>query len=199
MNLTSRRHFRDARIWRPGITSRLAAIILLLLIIVGGMLLITPVWVAYLENEVAIDAGRRALGRFLAKSEETMTSLSGGLPRQRIDRRHFLLGESVSVAVARLQTSVSAQAVTHGVNFESAAVLPPIKVASLQLVGVGIRLKGTQEKLFQTLHALETGVPFVFIHGASVEGNPNSASAVRAAEVGLQLDVYAAWWDGKEQ
>lgn len=198
MNLTAHHLIRDPRMWPPGMTSRLAALLLLGLVIAGGVLVIMPVWFGYLDNEASIDAGRRALGRFLAKSESSMMPPTGGRPRDARDRRYFLVGASASIAVAQLQASVSAQATTHGVSFESASVLAPIKKDSLELVGVGMRLKGTQENLFQTLHALESGVPFVFIHGASVEANPN-ATGGRRAEVVLQLEVYAARWDGKEK
>lgn len=89
--------------------------------------------------------------------------------RPKLAQRDLLLaGETSGMAGAELQRVISDLARQNSLSLRSAHVTPPKREAELTVLGVEVSLHGHVEGLRAFLHAIETGVPVLFVETLSI-------------------------------
>jgi general secretion pathway protein M len=112
-------------------------------------------------------------------------------------REALIAGDTGGLAGAELQRIVSELARRSRLSLLSAGVAAPKREADLTVIGADIALQGQLEGLRAFLHAVETGVPVLFIETLSVKASPDYRANPQpvALEITLKVKGYGA---GKE-
>jgi general secretion pathway protein M len=97
----------------------------------------------------------------------------------------LLAGETSGMAGAELQRVIAELARQSGMALRSAHVATPKREADLTVIGVDVSLQGHTDAVRAFLHAIETGVPILFIETLSVR----SLTVYQAAPQPVMLDV----------
>ena len=118
-----------------------------------------------------------ALEADLAELQDAQASQAGYLP-----------GESSSLAAAELQNYVKNIVRSAGEELRSTQVLPVHEEAGVTRVAIRVQLPIRIQGLQQVLHALESGMPFVFIDNIDVRRRRVSRQQVESDEA-VYLDV----------
>jgi general secretion pathway protein M len=100
-------------------------------------------------------------------------------------RNMLLAGDTSGMAGAELQRVISELARQHGMSLRSTNVTTPKREADLTVIGVDVSLQGQTEGLRSFLHAIETGVPILFVEALSIR----SVLAYQPAKQPVLLDV----------
>jgi general secretion pathway protein M len=100
-------------------------------------------------------------------------------------RNLLLTGETTGMAGAELQRAISDLARQNGVSLRSTHVTPPKREDDVTVIGVNVGLQGQMDGLRSFLHAIETGVPILFIDTLSIRSVPT----YQATEQPVSLDV----------
>lgn len=178
--------------------SRLTAVLLFGLVVAAFIsLTVGQAWRLYSENVAKIEEDRVEIGRILARRDEARVANKAAVIPTGASDRLLMSVTNPSAAVAQLQGSVAAQAKRLGVTFQSANVLQPSEMDGYQLIGVSVRLKGNQEKVFQLLHALETQVPYNTIRNANIEVETRTGATTAEDILNVQIDVLVATSPGR--
>jgi general secretion pathway protein M len=100
-------------------------------------------------------------------------------------RNVLLAGETSGMAGAELQRVISELARQNGMSVRSTLVTTPKREADATVVGVDVSLQGHMTGLRGFLHAIETGVPILFIETLSIK----SAAVYQPVRQPMTLDV----------
>lgn len=132
----------------------------------------------------------------LIAQQERLLRVAAGRPTQ-ITKEVFLAGETSGIAGAELQRVISQLASDKGLSLRSAHVTPPKREADLTVVAVDAVLNGRMEALRSLFHAIETGIPILFIETLSIRAMATSQPGPQPASLDITLRVrgYGA---GKE-
>src|SRR5262249_43647241 len=85
------------------------------------------------------------------------------------DRPEFLSGPNQGVIIANLQSRLSGMVQSAGGHVRSVRSLPPKVVDGLTLVGAQVELSGPLRAVQQTVYAIESSMPYLFIMGATIK------------------------------
>jgi general secretion pathway protein M len=167
--------------------SRLAAVLLLIATIGAAYsLLAEPLLIGYRETNRAIEAGREQLRHFqrlaatrpaLAKQLEKMTAEEGA-------ETYYLSGGTDALAAASLQDRVSSLVDGNGASLRSLQPLLGIDEQGFRRITVHVEITATIGPLFETLYALETGMPVLFVENLDIQSR---LARRRASQPGMQV------------
>lgn len=128
-------------------------------------------WSAYRDNALAIEEERRTLGRLLA-----MINAAGDRDDASVDRDlfedWFMGGQGPAHLTATLQTRVKSIAEATGVDVLQVGDLKPKTMDGITYAGIQLTMAGPIDALHQTLLAIETSKPLLFIEQAQLAANP---------------------------
>lgn len=168
-----------------------------LLGMVGGgvvLLVVAPLWAHIADLKERIDQERMMTSRLTAAvsddsarqtlEQQTKAAKAAGL---------FIEGESESIRLAALQSSLSGIAAANGIKLRSARNLPGREKGDLHLVGVQLQLAAPIEKLQKILLDIEQFKPSLFVD--SLQVTPVALSRVADDEqpglLDARFDVFA--------
>ena len=168
-----------------------------LLGMVGGgvvLLVVAPLWAHIADLKERIDQERMMTSRLTAAvsddsarqtlEQQTKAAKAAGL---------FIEGESESIRLAALQSSLSGIAAANGIKLRSARNLPGREKGDLHLVGVQLQLAAPIEKLQKILLDIEQSKPSLFVD--SLQVTPVAVSRVADDEqpglLDARFDVFA--------
>lgn len=168
-----------------------------LLGMVGGgvvLLVVAPLWAHIAGLKDRIDQERMMTSRLAAAvsddsarqtlEQQTKAAKAAGL---------FIEGESESIRLAALQSSLSGIAAANGIKLRSARNLPGREKGDLHLVGVQLQLAAPIEKLQKILLDIEQSKPSLFVD--SLQVTPVALSRVADDEqpglLDARFDVFA--------
>ena len=186
------------------LASRALALGLLgLLALVVWMGAVDPVIRSYEDNDQAIADGIRLLAGFksvIAQGHQVGAELSASdLERYRGD---FLAGPEDAIIVADLQTRLRSLITARNAELSSARALQPKSRDGLEYLGLALQIRAEMKNIQEVLHAIETGVPLLFVERADLRLDERGAAAGRArnaesiAPMTLEIAVYGAKWPG---
>jgi general secretion pathway protein M len=132
----------------------------------------------------------------LIDRQERLLKATAGRPTQ-LTKEVFLAGGTTGIAGAELQHVVSQLAGEKGLSLRSAHVTPPKREADLTVVAVDVVMNGRMEALRSLFHAIETGLPILFIESLSIRAMATPQPGLQPASLDITLRVrgYGA---GKE-
>jgi general secretion pathway protein M len=109
----------------------------------------------------------------------------------------LIVGETSGMAGAELQRLISETARKSGLSLRSTNVTAPRQEAELTAIGVDVSLQGQMEGLRVFLHAIETGMPVLFIETLAIRAMPAHQSVPQpvALDITLRIRGYAAGKD----
>jgi general secretion pathway protein M len=109
----------------------------------------------------------------------------------------LLAGETSGMAGAELQRLLSELARRSGMSLRSTNVAAPRREADLTVIGVDVSLQGGTDGLRAFLHAIETGLPVLFVETLSVKSIPSYQPTPQpvALDVTLRVRGYGAGKD----
>ena len=159
-----------------------------------GLFVAAPVWshVAGLKDRIEQErmmAGRLAHaanddGARRVLEQQTKAAKAAGL---------FIEGDSESIRLAAMQSSLSAIATANGIKLRSARNLPSREKSDLRLVGVQLQLVAPIDKLQKVLLDIEQAKPSLFVD--SLQVTPVALSRVSDDEqpglLDARFDVFA--------
>src|SRR5262245_10888557 len=162
---------------------------------------VDPIRSRYNDNDRAITDGVRSLAGFtsvIVQGRQTGVEITAtDLERYRGD---FLTGPEDSIIVANLQTQLSSLITAGNAELSSARALPPKSRDGLEYLGLGLQIRAELKSIQQVLHAIETGMPLLFVERATLRLDERGIAAGRArnaesiAPMTLEIDVYGAKW-----
>jgi len=120
----------------------------------------------------------------LIAQQERLLRAAASRPAQAA-REVLLAGESSGTAGAELQRLISQLARQNDMSLRSTHVAAPKREADFTIIGVDVSLHGRMEGLRSFIHAIETGIPILFIEALSVR----SLMATQSGEQSVSLDV----------
>jgi len=120
----------------------------------------------------------------LIAQQERLLRATASRPTQAA-RELLLAGETSGMAGAELQRVMSQLARTNGMSLRSTNVMASKREADFTVIGVDANLHGRTEALRSFFHAIETGVPILFIEALSIK----SAAAPQRGQQPVSLDV----------
>jgi general secretion pathway protein M len=115
-----------------------------------------------------------------------------------VEHGELLLGSNEDVIVADLQTRLKAMAEAAGTRLRSVQSLPPKTREEVRYVGARLDVYGPLAAIQRTLHAVESGRPYLFVDAAVVRpappvNMPGPANAVaQEPMIDAQLDIFGA-------
>jgi general secretion pathway protein M len=124
----------------------------------------------------------------LVAQQERLLRVAAGRPAY-ATKEVLLAGETSGIAGAELQRVISQLARDKGLSLRSANVTPPKREADLTVVAVDTLLSGHLEALRSLFHAMETGIPILFIETLSIRANTASQSGSQPVSLDITLRV----------
>jgi general secretion pathway protein M len=124
----------------------------------------------------------------LVAQQERLLKVAAGRPAH-VTKEVLLAGETSGIAGAELQRVIAQLARDKGLSLRSANVTPPKREADLTVVAVDALLSGQLEALRSLFHAIETGIPILFIETLSIRANTQSQSGSQPASLDITLRV----------
>ena len=162
-------------------------------------LLVVPVQMFFAERDEQIASQRSVLARLAAVAgQQTRVEAVVRETDAQVDTGEFLAGTNEGVIVADLQTRLKATAEAGGARLRSVQSLPPKRRDEVRYVGARLDIYGPMAAIQRTLHAIEAGIPYLFVDAAVVRATPTvSAQALSNANaqepmIDAQLDVFGA-------
>jgi hypothetical protein len=155
-------------------------------------LVVFPTHTLLSERDEEIVQQRQQLARLTAMAAQAPTVQKlieqGGATK---DRPEFLRGPNQSVITADLQGQLSRMSQSAGAHVRSIRSLPPQTVDGVTYVGAQVELSGSLRAIQQTVHAIETSTPFLFVMAAAIKPSPQAgfAGAGIATAAGPTLDA----------
>lgn len=125
--------------------------------------------------------------------QERLLRAAARRPMQAV-RKVLLAGETSGMAGAELQRIISELARQSGMSLRSTTVTAPQREADMTVIGVDVSLQGQMPGLRSFLHAIETGVPILFIETLSIRSVPVYQPVPQPVtlEVALRIRGYGA-------
>jgi len=165
-------------------------------VLIALELTVFPTATLLAERDAEIAQQRQLLARLTAMAAQapavrTLLDQAGSTK----DRPEFLRGASQSVIAADLQSRLSRVVSAAGGQPRSVRSLPPKTVDGVTLVGAQVEFSGPLRAVQQTVHAVETSTPFLFIVGATIKPAMNAnfgGVATAAPTLDVRLDVVGA-------
>lgn len=164
-----------------------------------AVLLVMPVQAFFAERDAQIASQRTLLARFNAvAAQQTRVETAVHEVDAQVEHGEFLGGTNEGVIVADLQTRLKAMAEAAGARLRSVQSLPPKTREEVRYVGARLDVYGPLAAIQRTLHAVETGKPYLFVDAAVVraappvnmQGLPNTPT--QEPVIDAQFDVFGA-------
>ena len=102
--------------------------------------------------------------------------------------------------MADLQTRLRSLITARNAELSSARALQPKSRDGLEYLGLALQIRAEMKNIQEVLHAIETGVPLLFVERADLRLDERGAAAGRArnaesiAPMPLEIAVYGAKW-----
>jgi general secretion pathway protein M len=170
-------------------------------------LFVVPVRDFFAERDARIASQRTLLSRLSAiAAQESRVQAAAREAAAQVEHGEFLVGTNEGVIVADLQTRLKTMAEAAGARLRSVQSLPPKTRDDVRYVGARLDVYGPVAAIQRTLHAVETGTPFLFVGAAVIrtaatvntQGLPNAPA--QEPVIDAQFDVFgAAHMKGREQ
>ncbi|MBV8755024.1 MAG: hypothetical protein JO328_19380 [Hyphomicrobiales bacterium] len=167
--------------------------------LVAAVVLVMPVQAFFADRDARIASQRTLLARFDAiAAQQTRVEAAVHEADAQVDHGEFLAGTNEGVVVADLQTRLKAVADAAGARLRSVQSLPPKTREEVRYVGARLDVYGPLAAIQRTLHAVETGNPFLFVDAAvirtappvNMQGLPNATA--QEPVIDAQFDVFGA-------
>jgi general secretion pathway protein M len=153
---------------------------------------ILPIRDVFAERDGRIAEQRVLLARFGAlASQEGRVQAVARESAAEPDRGEFLLGPNEGVIGADLQTRLKSLAETAGARLRSVQALPPKTRDDVRYLGARLEIQGPLRAVHQTVHAVETGKPYLFVAAAVVK-TVDRGGGPQEPTIDAQLDIFAA-------
>lgn len=182
---------------------RLAAVLLLIAVIAATyVLLVEPIISGYRETDKAIEEVDNQLSHFqrLAAMRPVLTNQLDELAAEQKSGTYYLNGGTDALAAAGLQDRVSALVDGSGGILRSIQPMVGVDEQGFRRITLRIQMTATIGALFETIYALETGMPVLFVENLDVQSRftrrrSNQAGAQVAPDaplliVGFDLSGY---------
>jgi general secretion pathway protein M len=166
--------------------SRLAALLLLIVAIVAAYsFILDPIIVGYGETDRQIEEVRDQLARYqrLAAERPALEQQIQQTENERTSDGYYLSGGTDAVAAAGLQDRVNALVGAKGGLLRSIQPMPGVDVQGFRRITLRVQMTATIEVLFETLYALESGTPMLFIENLDIQSR---AIRRRSDETGVE-------------
>lgn len=158
-------------------------------------LIAAPIYALFAENETEIATQRETLARVaaVASRKSDVAALSRQVDAEN-DLGEFLAAANEGAANASLQARLKAATEAAGARVRSVQGLPSKSDGQTSFIGARIDLYGPLEAVHKTVHAVESGKPYLFVSNASIRLSTASGTQTPTAEpiVAAQLDVFGA-------
>ena len=136
----------------------------------------------------AIEDGRELLGRLEASLVSRPPAEGAEGAPEPAPAEIFIEGPSEAIALAGLQSRLSALAESHGLRLQSATGLPARDEGPLRLIGLHIESSGAIESVLRLVHGLETERPVLILEAMRL----SRTIAEGPARIDASMDVWAA-------
>ena len=146
--------------------SRVLALVLLAAVLMGvGAAVTVPVHQLSRTLDQRIEALRDQFTRFgqFAAARERLEQARSRAQASRAGGGYYLQGETATLAAAALQRQVTQSVGRFGGSVVSTQVLPPVASGGFQRIGLRVHMRAELDAVRRTLHALETGKPYLFL------------------------------------
>jgi general secretion pathway protein M len=154
-----------------------------------------PLWDIFADRDTQIAKQYTLLGRLegVAGHEAAVQDMVRKAAAE-LDRGEFLAGANDGAVGADLQTRLKAIAEAGGTRLQSVQSMPTTQNGAVKYVGARIELIGTLTAIQRTIHALESGKPYLFVAAAALKSSSPVARPDQPAEpaIDAQLDVFGA-------
>lgn len=109
-------------------------------------------------------------------------------------RGELLIGSNDGVINADLQTRLKATAEQAGARVRSVQGLPVRTVKQMRMIGARLEIFGTHRAIRSVSHAIESGLPYLFVTAATLRPSPplHGPSARDEPMIEARLDVLGA-------
>ncbi|HET6159922.1 MAG TPA: type II secretion system protein GspM [Dongiaceae bacterium] len=167
--------------------SRLAAVLLLIVVIEAAYSLVAePILIGYREANKAIEEGREQLSHFqrLAAGRPVLGKLLERLAADQGSETYYLSGGTDALAAVALQDRVRDLVDANGGNLRSMQPLLGVDEQGFRRITVRVEMTATIEPLFETLYALETGMPVLFVENLDIQSR---STRRRSSQVAMQV------------
>jgi general secretion pathway protein M len=182
---------------------RLAAVLLLIAVIEAAyVLVVEPILIGYRETDQAIEEVDDQLSHFqrLAAMRPVLANQLDQLAAEQEAGTYYLNGGTDALAAAGLQDRVSALVDGTGGSLRSIQPMAGVDEQGFRRITLRIQMTATIEALFETVYALETGMPVLFVENLDIRSRftrrrINQAGAQEAPDtplltVGFDLSGY---------
>jgi len=162
-------------------------------------LAILPIRSFFDERDAQIAEKRAILARLsaVAAQESSVQALARQTEAAK-NQNELLRGTNDGVINADLQTRLKAMVQATGARLRSVRNLPPSASDEIKYIGAQVEISGPIRAIHQTVHAIESAKPYLFIVGAVIKPapqiNPQAANGGGSVEPALdaQLDIVGA-------
>lgn len=141
--------------------------------------------------KAAVEEKRATLGQLQAVIDLAAHMESVPAPARQSDRE-FLAGDSEAIVRGGLQARLNAIATSAGVNVISAGNAPPLDENGLKYVGLRANFSGGLEGIHAVLLDLETSLPVLFIHEASLRSTNPVDDSPSEQDIIAEITFYGA-------
>jgi general secretion pathway protein M len=162
-------------------------------LVVGALVL--PACDFFAARDARIAEQRALLARLqgVVAQEARIQAMAGETDAQ-AQAGEFLRGANEGVVSADLQTRLKTVAEGAGARLRSVQALPANTRDEIRYIGSRMELTGSIQAIQRTIHAVESGKPYLFVTAATIKSSPMMQQAASAQEpvVDAQLDLYGA-------
>ena len=184
--------------WQSNVWLRRGLFVLLNATALSGLLCLFawPIQALFADRDADILQQRAILARLDAIAAQRATVADLAAQAASNGSAEFLQGGNDGVAAANLQTLVKGMVEPTGARLRSVRTLPTKPEESMKFIGVQVDITGTIEAVYQSVRAVETAKPFLFIVGALLKPTQQAAIAPSgtsaAPTIDAQLDIIGA-------
>ena len=167
--------------------SRLAALLLLIVAIAAAYsFILDPIIVGYDESDRRIEEVREQLSHYqrLAAAGPALERQMRQAAGERALDGYYLSGGTDALAAAGLQDRVNALVGAKGGLLRSIQPMAGVDEQGFRRITLRVQMTATIEALFETLYALESGTPMLFIENLDIQSR---AIRRRSDETGAQV------------
>ncbi|HMG79475.1 MAG TPA: type II secretion system protein GspM [Xanthobacteraceae bacterium] len=184
--------------WQSNLRLRRSLFVLLNAAALGGLLCLFawPIQAFFADRDIEILQQRAILARLSAIAAQRATVADLVTQAASNGSAEFLQGGNDGVAAANLQTLVKGMVELTGARLRSVRTLPTKPQEDMKIIGVQVDITGTIQAVYQSVRAVETAKPFLFIVGALLRPTQRVAMTPpgMSAEptIDAQLDIVGA-------
>jgi hypothetical protein len=158
-------------------------------------LLVAPIQDFLASRESYISDQQALVARFASiAAEEAKVQASLGEIGTQLKRGEFLAGANDGVVSADLQTRLKGMAESTGSRLRTIQTLPAETRDQIKYLGARLEIFGPLKAIQRTLHAVETGTPYLFVMAAVVRPSTPIGNQTMLQEpvIDARLDIYGA-------